>query len=207
MQNGFYESTQSESANLISNYFPNIPSEDVSSLLVAPEINSEDENSPEKNLDPVKIDEYNQEALLSVMFNPTNGEKIFDVMYSLGLKWGDMDIFHWENESKLGDDFYFDVFTTSDPGYFIPGDILKNKIKFRTLFFSFSIPRTYKPREVLESMIKAVEYTKDKLDGIVGGGDDFSDYQEIRGKVADIERKMTADGVKPGTNNALKQFY
>ena len=50
--------------------------------------------------------------------DPFAGEQVWDVMYSLGLRWGDMDIFHWENHTEEGDDYFFSVWTTTEPGYF-----------------------------------------------------------------------------------------
>ena len=38
-----------------------------------------------------------------------DGRDIWDVMLCLGLPWGDMDLFHWNNPSDHGDDHLFSV--------------------------------------------------------------------------------------------------
>ncbi len=38
-----------------------------------------------------------------------------DVMLCLGLTWGDMDCFHWDNVSGTGDDYHFSVETSTPP--------------------------------------------------------------------------------------------
>ena len=48
------------------------------------------------------------------------GLDIWEVMLCLGLKWGDMDVFHWENTGGFGDDHFFSVWTSTPPGYFFP---------------------------------------------------------------------------------------
>src|SRR5262249_28580175 len=42
-----------------------------------------------------------------------SGKDIWDVMLCLGLRWGDMDLFHWQNEpGNVGDDALFSVWTS-----------------------------------------------------------------------------------------------
>ena len=51
----------------------------------------------------------------------STGKKVWDVMMSLGLHWGNMDEFHWENDAHAsGDDHLFSVSTSMNPGYFLP---------------------------------------------------------------------------------------
>ena len=43
-----------------------------------------------------------------------DGKEIWDIMMSVGLKWGDMDLFHWNNPNiDYGDDQLFSVWTLS----------------------------------------------------------------------------------------------
>ncbi|RZL01468.1 MAG: hypothetical protein EOO62_23305, partial [Hymenobacter sp.] len=85
---------------------------------------------------------------------PFEGTEIWDKMRSLGLHWGDMDLFHWENPNSDagGDDHLFSVATSTEPGYFLPEHLAKGEVKTTDLIFSFSIPRSSDPQRVLENM-------------------------------------------------------
>jgi cell division protein ZipA len=94
-----------------------------------------------------------------------NGKDVWDVMYSLGLEWGDMDLFHWQNDPEnrdwqVGDDHFFSVGTTTEPGYFLPEEIAADQVHVSDLIFGFSIPRCGAPREVFEQMSKAARYAQ-----------------------------------------------
>jgi cell division protein ZipA len=101
-----------------------------------------------------------------------DGRKIWDVMYSLGLKWGNMDLFHWNNPSDFGDGELFSVWTSTDPGYFLPELIAAGKVMTNDLVFSFSVPRSPAPAEVFDEMIKASRYAQSRLGGTILGDED-----------------------------------
>jgi cell division protein ZipA len=135
------------------------------------------------------------------------GKPVWDVMLCLGLKWGDMDIFHWLNSSTLGDDFYFSVWTSTPPGYFLPEQIASDKVRVDDLVFSFSTPRCERPAEVFESMIRAVQYAKKRLGGTViteNGAE--ANIPAIRRKIESVEQELKANGFRPGDGNALRLF-
>jgi FtsZ-interacting cell division protein ZipA len=93
------------------------------------------------------------------------GTPIWDVMYSLGLEWGDMDLFHWTNESDFGDDQLFIVWTSTEPSYFLPELIAAGEVMTDDLSFSFSVPRCPAPVEVFDEMIKAAPYAQSGMGG------------------------------------------
>lgn len=111
-----------------------------------------------------------------------DGRAIWDVMLSLGLRWGDMDLFHWENPGIPGDDHLFSVWTSTPPGYFFPEEIAAGRIHTSDLVFGFSVPRTWQPDVVVESMLRAVHYAEHRLDGHVldANGTDLSEEEMKR---------------------------
>src|SRR5262249_26109857 len=105
------------------------------------------------------------------------GRAIWDVMLSLGLRWGDMDLFHWENPGVPGDDHLFSVWTSTPPGYFFPEEIAAGRVHTSDLVFGFSVARTWQPEVVAESMLQAVHYAERRLVGRVldADGSDLSE--------------------------------
>jgi cell division protein ZipA len=135
------------------------------------------------------------------------GRDIWDVMLSLGLKWGDMDLFHWQNTSGHGDDDFFSVWTSTPPGYFLPEDIAAGKVRVEDLVFGFSLPRCSQPSQVFESMFRAVQYSQKRIGGSItdeSGG--AIDAERIRRKIRSIEQEMKLNGFTPGGDSALHLF-
>ena len=132
------------------------------------------------------------------------GKAIWDVMLSLGLGWGDMDLFHWENPGIPGDDHLFSVWTSTPPGYFFPESIAQGKVRTTDLIFGFSVPRTWQPDTVLDSMLQAVQYAKRRLGGIVldSNGSEFSE-RVLKAEIQKTVMTMTDAGFPPGSYEAL----
>jgi cell division protein ZipA len=139
--------------------------------------------------------------------SPFDGREIWDVMHSLGLSWGDMDLFHWPSESSLGDDFFFSVWTSTPPGYFLPEMIAQGEVHTADLIFSYSIPRSAAPEEVLESMLAASNYAQKRL-----GGELLSPTgaplapASLRQEVASAVTSLRSFGFEPGHNETLFVF-
>ncbi|REJ87207.1 MAG: hypothetical protein DWQ35_21935 [Planctomycetota bacterium] len=136
------------------------------------------------------------------------GREIWDVMLCLGLRWGDMDLFHWENtDGSLGDDFLFSVWTSTSPGYFLPEEIAAGRVRVENLVFGYSIPRSADPKSVFESMMKAVQYAQERLGGEIHDAqgqplDEAAIMQEIEG----IVEKLNEVGFTPGEDSTLRVF-
>jgi cell division protein ZipA len=136
-----------------------------------------------------------------------DGKKIWDVMLCLGLEWGDMDCFHWRNESNLGDDAFFSVETTTEPGYFLPEDIAAGEVQVEDLVFVFSVPRSARPVEVFDAMTRAVEYCRKRLGGkIVDPDGDPLQPAELREQIEEVMRELRAAGFAPGVGATLQLF-
>ena len=137
------------------------------------------------------------------------GREIWDKMRSLGLHWGDMDLFHWENPSSGagGDDHLFSVSTSTEPGYFLPENIAKGAVKTTDLVFSFSIPRSADPQQVLKNMYQAARYCQQKLGGqlVDAQGRPFRLAPELI-KCQKIEQNLAQQKLRPGQGDALYLF-
>ena len=135
------------------------------------------------------------------------GRDIWDVMLCLGLKWGDMDLFHWENKGGPGDDAFFSVWTSTSPGYFFPEAIAAGKVRVEDLVFGFSAARCSQPSRVFESMVRAVQYTQKRLGGTIAdeSGSDAG-LGKIREKIRSVEQELESKGFTPGGESALRLF-
>ena len=136
-----------------------------------------------------------------------SGREIWDVMLCLGLRWGDMDCFHWQNPSGYGDDFFFSVWTSTQPGYFLPEEVAADRVNVEDLVFGYSIPRNADPVIVYDRMVNAVEYAQKRLGGSITGEDGRPlDTKATLNEIRSITDELSKLGFKPGSDNALRQF-
>jgi cell division protein ZipA len=133
-----------------------------------------------------------------------DGKLIWDVMLSLGLQWGDMDLFHWENPGILGDDHLFSVWTTTPPGYFSPEHIAAGRVQTADLAFGFSIARTFQPEKIFDSMMKAVGYAQKQMGGTLKNLDGSTFSGDVAcSEIRSLVRQLTDAGFEPGTDDTL----
>lgn len=132
------------------------------------------------------------------------GKLIWDVMLCLGLHWGDMDLFHWENPGIPGDDHLFSVWTTTPPGYFFPEQIAAGLVQITDLAFGFSIARTFQPELIFDSMMKAVGYAQKRMGGTLKNvdGSQFS-KDAARSEICSLVERLRSAGFEPGTDDTL----
>lgn len=134
--------------------------------------------------------------------------RMWNTLVNVGLKWGDGDIFHWENYgSESGDEQIFSVWTTTDPGYFFPEEIKNKRMKPKNLVFGFQLPRSVDPERVFEMMFNAVEYCQQELGGQIldenGNPFDKERYEKrIKESLTSIEEK----GLRSGEGYLLRIF-
>jgi ZipA, C-terminal FtsZ-binding domain len=153
--------------------------------------------------------EFNRDAII-VLNNdkPFDGNAAWDALICTGLKWGDGDLFHWENYgSEFGHDTHFSVWTTTNPGYFLPEQIVNGLMNPSNLVFGFSIPRCADPENVFNAMINTVKYCQKRLGGIVldKNGQPFDAEKEQKNLLLFLE-KMKINGLVAGSNKALITF-
>ena len=156
------------------------------------------------------VNTNNLEALIVLKADTLfEGREIWDKMRSLGLHWGDMDLFHWENPNTDagGDDHLFSVFTSTEPGYFLPEHIAKGEVKTADLIFSFSIPRSNDPQQVLKNMYQAASYCQQKLGGqlLDADGRPFKLAPELQ-KCQTVIQNLARKKLRPGHDDTLYLF-
>lgn len=152
--------------------------------------------------------EFNRDAIIVLQNEKDfNGMEVWDALQSVGLTWGDGDLFHWPNRLDYGHDRHFSVWTTTDPGYFLPENIKDGTMNPRNLVFGFSIPRSADPVTVFEIMTNAVKYCQKRLGGqIVDRNMQLFDEGKEKQSLIDFLKKMEAKGIKAGSGEALGMF-
>lgn len=135
------------------------------------------------------------------------GRRIWDVMLCLGLHWGDMDLFHWENPSDVGGDHHFSVSTNTDPGYFFPEQIARGETQVADLVFSFRVCRAAKPVAIGEAMIRCANYAQSRLGGQLfdAEGNSFSPEHFLR-TIVELDGGLREAGFPPGGESTLRLF-
>ncbi|MET1260584.1 cell division protein ZipA C-terminal FtsZ-binding domain-containing protein [Flagellimonas sp. DF-77] len=155
------------------------------------------------------ITENNQWAIIVLQADKNfEGTDLWDVMQSVGLRWGDMDLFHWDNEQRgFGDDYVFSVWTSTAPGYFFPEEIAAGRVQVVDLIFGFSIPRTVAPEGVFEVMHKVTQYAQKRLGGrlLDGNGNPLEPETELA-RISAIAEKLETAGLQNGIGDALYLF-
>lgn len=133
-----------------------------------------------------------------------DGRVIWDVMLCLGLRWGDMDVFHWDNPGVPGDDHLFSVWTSTPPGYFFPEEIAAGRVWTDDLVFGFSIPRVHQPERIFDSLIRAAQYTRTRLGGELTTAERgrFTEAA-VRGEIRRVVRELEKTGFEPGAYDTL----
>ena len=135
------------------------------------------------------------------------GNDVWDVMMSLGLQWGDMEIFHWVNDSGLGDDSFFSVWSSTSPGYFIRDQIKAGEVQVDDLVFGFAIPRCIDPVQIYDAMLEAARYAKERLGGelLDTNGDTLQD-EALKKEIEEAVRQLEESGYPPGSDASLYVF-
>ncbi|WP_298319632.1 cell division protein ZipA C-terminal FtsZ-binding domain-containing protein [uncultured Aquimarina sp.] len=136
-----------------------------------------------------------------------DGREVWDVLQSLGLKWGDGDLFHWNNSSDYASDQHFSVWTSTEPGYFLPEQIKKGKMNPSNLVFGFSIPRSADPINVYRVLVNSVKYSQKRLGGEITNrnGEPFNEQLELI-QLAELIKQMDDNGIIPGSSNSLRLY-
>ena len=138
---------------------------------------------------------------------PFDGFSVWDVMLCVGLKWGDMDMFHWMPHTE-GPSRHFSVFSVSTPR---PGGILPEEVaageSYDELDFSFSVPRTVAPHEVLRALYAAAKYAQERLGGaLLDENGAPVDLASEAAALTAVVSSFDAHGWKPGEQAALILF-
>jgi hypothetical protein len=154
-------------------------------------------------------EQFGVDELLVLKADKTfKGMDVWDALQCTGLKWGDGDLFHWENpKSGYGDEALFTVTTSTDPGYFLPESIKEGRMNPGDLVFGYSVPRSADPEHIFDAMLSAVKYCQKRLGGQIlnAKGGPVNEANEKEGLKALVDA-MKLKGINPGSNNALTTF-
>ncbi len=134
--------------------------------------------------------------------------KMWNTLVNVGLKWGDGDIFHWENYgTDFGDEQIFSVWTTTSPGYFFPEEIKNKRMKPENLVFGFQLPRSVDPESVFEMMLEAVEYCQQELGGQIldENGNPF-EREKYERRIKESLIIINEKGIRSGESELLRIF-
>lgn len=152
--------------------------------------------------------EFNVDAIIVLQADKQfKGLEMWDALQSVGLKWGDGDLFHWGNDKNYGHDQHFSVWTATEPGYFFPEEIKDGNMNPQNLVFGFSIPRSADPKNIFEIMLNSVKYCQKRLGGQILDRNmtPFNEDNE-RQELSDFLKKMEQKGIKAGEDKALRMF-
>lgn len=151
---------------------------------------------------------FNRDAIIILKADHFfKGVDAWDALLSVGLNWGDGDLFHWNNAGNYGHDQYFSVWTTTSPGYLFPEHIKSGQLNPNDLVFGFSIPRSADPLNIFEIMIDAVTYCQQRLGGcIVDREGNAFDTKKEKEQLKELVTDMQKQGVIPGSLKALSRF-
>jgi hypothetical protein len=130
------------------------------------------------------------------------GRNVFDVLYGLGFRWGDGDLFYWPANTES-----LTVDTSTPPGFFLPEEAAQNRLRVDDLRFTFYLPHTPGAPEVLEAMITTMKHVKARLGGALRGADDEPfDEAGDRAGIARLSRELAEAGFAPGSLAARATF-
>ena len=152
--------------------------------------------------------EFNTDATIVLQSDKEyKGIEIWDALQSVGLRWGDGDLFHWSNNKDYGHDQHFSVWTTTEPGYFLPEQIKNGNTNPNNLVFGFSIPRSADPKNIFEIMLNAVKYCQKRLGGHIldKNGQAFNEEKEIK-NLNELLEEMKSKGIIAGSDKALRMY-
>ncbi|KQR70722.1 hypothetical protein ASF92_12245 [Pedobacter sp. Leaf176] len=152
--------------------------------------------------------EFNLDAIIVLQAdNHFKGIKMWDVLQSVGLKWGDGDLFHWGNDKNYGHDQNFSVWTTTEPGYFFPEEIKHGNMNPQNLIFGFSIPRCADPKNVYAIMLNSVKYCQKRLGGqVLDRNMKPLDEEKSKQELSAFLTRMEHKGLISGSDKALRMF-
>ncbi len=136
------------------------------------------------------------------------GQAIEQAARQAGMQLGAMNIFHVENTVSPGSRHMFSMANLNEPGVFDAADWDKFETMGLTLFTC--VPCTYHPAQAFDKMVASAKQISDMLGGRLQDQNQrpLSDrgLAVIQHQIEEIEEKMRAFGISPGSETALKLF-
>ncbi|MBC8134896.1 MAG: hypothetical protein H8F28_03300 [Fibrella sp.] len=151
---------------------------------------------------------------------PTSGSfasrDVWRSVYSLGLTWGNMDLFHWhggDNVPAAGEGSSatsrFRVLSAGTPPYFLPERAAEGE-RVPGLILEYDLPHAPDPVAVFDRMAIALSYLRSVLGGYPvtkhGAELDADRLDAERDALENAVQTMTNAGIAPGSDTALRFF-
>jgi hypothetical protein len=172
------------------------------------------EAAAERSVDLVRLREHWDVGVALVLRSPWlrryDTRDLWDAAYSLGMKWGALELFHWHNQPGLpGDERLFSLWSVEEPGYFTPEWIAAG-MTVPEVALGFSIPRSPEPLGVFDRMVAAARYMQSRLGGkLLVGPVAIASERTLRlwrCRVHTAATELTAAGFPPGSARAMQLF-
>lgn len=154
------------------------------------------------------ISEFDHEMIIVLKAKSKfKGKDVWDALSSLGLNWGQDDLFHWVNHHNRGEDAHFSVWTTTPPACFLPEQIHKDKLFPVDLVFGYTIPKNADPTGVFEVVVQCARYCQQQLGGNLLNqvGKPFEE-DKARLELVEMVADMDKIGWTPGSQQMLSFF-
>ncbi len=138
---------------------------------------------------------------------PFPSRQVWRSAYALGLTWGEMDLFHWND--PISGRRLFTLSSLGQPGYFLPERAAEGE-GIPGLSLGFELPTAPAPLETFDRMAIALDYLRHQL----GGKPTASDGAEMDAERLYLEREQLEEAVKalintgisPGSPEAVRYF-
>lgn len=131
-----------------------------------------------------------------------DGRGIWDLLHRLGLRWGNMDCFHWIDPTNPNENLVWAEVDDGELGYALPERVAAGSQHFRTIRFSFEILRSPAPTHVLgqlESIVSACQQILGCRLVACLDGDVVPGIGELRRGVLQVENALAELDLKPGS--------
>jgi hypothetical protein len=136
-----------------------------------------------------------------------DGKQMWRTLHALGLLWGDLDQFQWHDPTDQTDHLFWAEVDDGRLGYALPEEIASGRQHFIKVRFVFDIARAPHPAHVLGQMIRAAEaFAKELECNLMASADGRSvdGHEALAAVVSEVEGKLRACGVKPGSGSVLR---
>ncbi|MBC7806839.1 MAG: hypothetical protein H7145_11890 [Akkermansiaceae bacterium] len=141
---------------------------------------------------------------------------VWRALYSLGLTWGNMDLFHWHGGNAVtasgagtSATSRFRVLSSGTPPYFLPERAVEGE-RVPGLILEYDLPHAPDPVAVFDRMAIALSYLRSVLGGhpvTKGGAELDADHLDAeRDALENAIQAMTNAGIAPGSDTALRFF-
>jgi FtsZ-interacting cell division protein ZipA len=154
---------------------------------------------------------YDVIASVNVIAKPGEkftGRQVDLAARQLGMQFGAMNIFHKKSTMSPGCRHLFSLANRYKPGEFDPGHW--DTFSTSGLTFFMNVPCAHRPATVFESMVAAAREMHSLLGGQLADQEDHPLTDKgiaiIRSQIQEIDDKMRAAGVVPGSETALRLF-